>query len=172
VTSKGRLPQLAGPDRSSHWRKRPGHVAADPNFLFFTCVFSYILRHYVYFFLYFCLPGTLKELQREAHRLVTILEALHGEDAREAAATVDDSDAGEYMLDLLRRWRQNRKAVLEREIQRLRQQIAIKAGEDIKNAAGSAPGAPAAASAAAAAVAKAKPGLLEWIEHEGGLVRI
>lgn len=119
-----------------------------------------------------CLTGTIQELQREAHRLVTILESLHGEDAREATVAVDDSDAGGYMLGLLRRWRQNRKAVLEREIQRLRQQIAMKAGDNARSAAGSAPGAAAAASAAAAAVAKTKPGLAEWIEHEGGQVRV
>lgn len=70
--------------------------------------------------LFCCASGNLLEVWIEVDRLVALLDALRDGDAAAAAVQPDESiDRDGRFLDLLKEWRQQRKAAVVREIGRL-----------------------------------------------------
>jgi hypothetical protein len=117
-------------------------------------------------------------MQRELERLSSILGKLFDADDRAALAKPAPADADGHLLGVLQRWRQQRKAALEREIARLRKQIAARS---FAGAAGSESAKTAVAAAAAATAdrldasdrqaTQLESSLFDSVRANGGMVR-
>lgn len=101
-----------------------------------------------------CAAGTKEETQEEVARLKERLANVTSGDAAAAATKADPSDKSGRLLSLLLRWREERKATLQKEIDRQEARLADMA----------------AAAAGSLRVVTAEEKLVEWLKDNGAQV--